>query len=84
MLLLFISLLLKNHFIWSRLNWPNIQIHFIAVVVGIVIINIINNKNNNMGNINSNNGINKAIIQILWLVPLSPPDYLSARKLGLK
>lgn len=84
MLLLFISLLFKNHFIWSRSNWPNVQIHFTAVVMGIVIINIINNKNNNMGNINSNNAIHKATVQILWLVLLSPPDYVSARKLGLK
>lgn len=83
MLLLFISLLFKNHFIWSRLNWPNVQIHSIAVVMGII-INIINNKNNNMGNINSNNGIRKASVQILWLVLLSPSDYVFARKLGLK
>lgn len=84
MLLLFISLLFKNRFMWSRLNWPNVQTHFIAVVLGIVIINIINNKNNNMGTININNGIHKATIQILWLVLLSPPDFLSTRKLGLK
>lgn len=49
-----------------------------------IIINIINNKNNNMGNIDSNNGIRKASVQILWLVLLSPSDYVFARKLGLK
>lgn len=74
MFLLFISLLLKNHFIWNRLNWPNVQIHFIAAVMTIVIINIINNKDNNIGNINSNNSIKKTIIEILWPVLLSVSD----------
>lgn len=83
MLLLFISLLLKNHFIQSSLNWPNVQIHVIVVII-IVMINIINNKYNNVGDININKNNNKTIIQILWSALLSVSDYISARKLGLK
>jgi len=74
MFLSFISLLFKNHFIWSRLNWPNVQIHLIVAVLATVIININNNKNSIMGNINSKNSINKTFIQILWPVLLFVSD----------
>lgn len=88
MLLLFISLLLKNHFIQSSLDWPNVQIHFFVDVITIAMINIINNKDNNkdnnMGDINISKSNNKTMIQILWSALLSVSDYLSARKLGLK
>lgn len=67
------------------IDWIGQMSRYISLLfLCIDIINIINHKNINMGNINSNNGINKAIIQILWLVLLSPPDFFSARILGLK
>lgn len=88
MLLLFISLLLKNHFIQSSWDWPNVQIHFFVAVITIAMINIVNNKDNNkdnnMGDINISKSNNKTMIQILWSVLLSVSGYLSARKLGLK